>query len=62
MVYVVLSLYDYPIPGKDGLSICKIHGKKLEMLEVVIFDREATELSPPDPCRKPSAALLQRMG
>jgi hypothetical protein len=58
----MFSLYDYPIHGKDGLPLCKGHGKKLEMFEVVIFDREASELSPPDHCRKPSAALLQRVG
>jgi len=46
----MFSLYDYLIPGKDGLPLYKVHGKKLEMLEVVIFDREATELSPPDHC------------
>ncbi len=40
----------------------KKHGKKLEMLDVVIIDGEATDLSPPASCRKPSAALLQRMG
>ena len=58
----MFSLYDYPVQGKDGLPLCEVHGKKLEMLEVVIIDREATELSPPDRCRKLSAALLQRMG
>jgi len=42
----MFSLYDYPIQGKDDLSLCEEHGKKLEMLEVVIIDREATELSP----------------
>ena len=57
----LFSLYDYPVPGKDGLPLCEEHGKKLEMKEVVILDREATELSPPDPCRKLTAALLQRM-
>ena len=46
----MFSLYDYPIQGKDGLPLCEKHGKKLEMLEVVIFDREATELSTPDHC------------
>ena len=46
----MFSLCDYPVPGKDGLPLCKLHGKKLEMLEVVIFDREATELGPPDHC------------
>jgi len=45
-------MYDYPIQGKDGLPLCEKHGKKLEMLKTVIIDREATELSPPDHCRK----------
>jgi hypothetical protein len=40
----MFSLYDYPIPGKDGLPLCEKHSNKLEMLEVVIFDREASEL------------------
>jgi len=40
----MFSQYDYPIQGKDGLPLCKVHGKKLEMLEVVIIDGEATEL------------------
>jgi len=31
----IFSLYDYPIRGKDGLPLCKLHGKKLEMLEVL---------------------------
>ena len=55
----MFSLYDYPIPGKDGLPLCIEHGKKLEMLEVVIFNREATELSIPDHCRKPSGYLRE---
>jgi hypothetical protein len=46
----MFSQYNYPIQGKDGLSLCEEHVDKLEMLEVVIFDREAIELSPPDPC------------
>ena len=58
----MFSLYDYPVQGKDGLPLCEKHGKKLEMLEVVIYDREATELCPHDHYRKLSAALLQRMG
>ena len=58
----MFSLYDYPVQGKDGLRLWEEHGKKLEMLEVGFFDREATELRPPDPCRKLSAAILQRRG
>ena len=46
----MFSLSDYPVSGKNGLPLCEKHGKKLEMLEVVIFDREATELSKPDHC------------
>ena len=46
----MFSPYDHPIPGKDGLPLCEKHGKKLEMLEVVIIDREATDLSPPNHC------------
>ena len=46
----LFSLYDYPVRGKDGLPLCEKHGKKLEMLEVLIFDREASELRPPDHC------------
>jgi len=49
----MFSQYNYPIQDKDGPSLCEEHGDKLEMLEVVIFDREAIELSPPDPSRKP---------
>ena len=29
----MFSLYDYPIPGKEGLPLCEKHGKKLEILE-----------------------------
>ena len=39
----MFSLYDYPIPGKDGLPLCRVHSRKLEMLEAVIFDREVTD-------------------
>ena len=46
----MFSLYDYPVQGKDGLPLCEKHGKKLEMLEVVIYNREASVLSPPDHC------------
>jgi len=46
----MFSIGDYPIPGKDGLPLCQEHGKKLEMKEVVLFDKEATEDNPPDHC------------
>jgi len=52
-------LYDYPIQGKDGLPLCKVHGKKLEMLEVVVIDRDAIEFNPTDHCRKPSVYLRE---
>jgi hypothetical protein len=39
----MISLYDYPIPGKDGLSLCGLHGKQLELMEVVVYDKEASE-------------------
>ena len=38
----MFSLYDYPIPGKDGLPLCELHSKKFEMKEVVIIDSEAS--------------------
>jgi len=46
----MFSLYDYPIPGKSGLSLCQEHGKQLEMKEVVMLDQTATEMAPPDHC------------
>ena len=46
----MFSLYDYPIPGKDGLPLCKQHGAQLEMKEVVLFDKEATAASSPYHC------------
>ena len=46
----MFSLGDYPIPGKDGVPLCQKHGKQLEMKEVVLFDKEATEANPPDHC------------
>ena len=46
----MFSLGDYPIPGKHGVPLCQEHGKQLEMKEVVVFDKEATEVSPPDHC------------
>jgi hypothetical protein len=46
----MFSLYDFPIPGKRGLPLCQEHGKQLEMKEVVVFDKVATEIAPPDHC------------
>jgi len=46
----MFSLHEYPIPGKSGLPLCEEHGKQLAMKEVVLYDGEATELSPPDHC------------
>jgi hypothetical protein len=39
----MFSLYDnYPIPGKTGLPLCKLHGQQLELKETVVRDNEAT--------------------
>ena len=46
----MFSLYEYPISGKDGLPLCQKHGRQLEMKEVVIFDREATDVFLPVHC------------
>jgi hypothetical protein len=46
----MFSLYDYPIPGKSGLPLCEEHGRQLELKEVVLYDKQATELAPPDQC------------
>jgi len=46
----MFSLYEYPVLGKDGLPLCQKHGKKLELKEVVVYDKEATETYPPDHC------------
>ena len=46
----MFSLYDYPIPGKNGLPLCDKHGNHLEMKEVVLYDQDATEAFPPDHC------------
>ena len=46
----MFSLYEYPVPGKDGLPLCQKHGKQLEMKEVVVYDEEATEAYPPEHC------------
>jgi len=46
----MFSLYDYPMPGKRGLPLCEKHGRQLELKEVVIYDKDATEAFPPDHC------------
>ncbi len=46
----MLSLYDLPIYGKDGIPLCEQHGRQLELNEVVVSDREATEKAPLDHC------------
>ena len=46
----MFSLYDYPVPGKSGLPLCEEHGRQLEKKEVVLYDKQATELAPPDHC------------
>ena len=46
----MFSLYDYPVPGKSGLPLCEEHGRQLELKEVVLYDKQATELAPPDQC------------
>jgi len=46
----MFSMYDYPIPGKDDLPLCEVHGRQIELKEVVLFDKAATEASPPNHC------------
>jgi hypothetical protein len=46
----MFSLSKYPIQGKDGLPLCELHGRQLEMKEVVVCDWEATEIDRPDHC------------
>ena len=46
----MFSLYKYPIPGKDGLPLYEEYGKQLEMKEVVLYNKEATDISPPFYC------------
>ena len=44
------DFYAYPIPGKSGLPLCQEHERQLELKEVVLYDEEATRLSPPNHC------------
>jgi len=46
----MFSLYDYPIPGMDGIPLCEQHGRQLELKEVIVYDKDATELAPPNHC------------
>ena len=47
---LMFSLYDYPIANKTGLPLCQLHGRQLELKEVVLLDKVATKLVPPDHC------------
>ena len=46
----VFSLHEYSVPGKNGLPLCEEQGKQLELKEVVLYDKKATETRPPDHC------------
>jgi len=46
----MFSLDGYPIDGKRGLPLCGKHGNQLEQKEVVLYDGEATDASPPNRC------------
>jgi hypothetical protein len=46
----MFSLYEYLILGKNGLPLCEEHGQQLELKEVVLYDKEASEIAPPDHC------------
>jgi hypothetical protein len=46
----MFSLDEYPIVGKRGIPLCQEHGRQLEMKEVVVLDRIATEIAPPEHC------------
>jgi len=59
----MFSLYDYPIPGQDDLPLCSTHGQQLELKEVVIYDKIATEAGAPDPTAgiaKTSSSLMSK--
>jgi hypothetical protein len=36
----MVSLYEYPVYGKNVLSLCEEHGKQLELKEVLLYDKE----------------------
>jgi len=46
----MFSLYDYPIAGEIGLPLCVEYGQLLELKEVVLYDKQSTELAQPDHC------------
>jgi hypothetical protein len=46
----MFSLYEYPLAGKDGLTLCAQHGQQLEEKEVVLYDKDAMEKSLPNHC------------
>jgi hypothetical protein len=46
----MFSLYDYPVADKRGSPLCEIHGRQLELKELVVYDKEATENFPPVHC------------
>ena len=46
----MFSLDGYPVDEKRGLPLCGKHGNQLEQKELVLFDGEVTEASPPDHC------------
>ena len=43
-------LYNYHILDNNSLPQCEEYGKQLELKEVVLYDRDATEMAPPDHC------------
>jgi hypothetical protein len=48
--YKMFSLGLYPISSKDGIPLCEVHGRQLEMKEVVVFDPETTKEYPATYC------------
>jgi hypothetical protein len=44
------DFYAYPILSKTGMPLCREPGRQLELKEVVLYDEEATLVSPPDHC------------
>jgi hypothetical protein len=44
------SVSDYPIAGKNGLSLCQRHALELEQAEDVIPDSAANALQPASYC------------
>ncbi len=46
----MFSIDNYPVAGKRGLPLCRVHGEQLEQKEVVVYDQNATEQYPPNHC------------